>query len=254
MFLLVLLGLILLHYSAASPVLFGFKTKDAAYLSATSQFENQGGVVMQNSVEWITPLGDRMMVGIIGDTSDADFLRRELEAADVSHRLNFQGQSLRCEAMANFCRGIIARHLRGPNPLNVECIIAGCGGSKGEEPTLFWLDSIGCIQKVEYGAFGKDSAIVLSTLDRCNREYKFSEMVGYDLVSSESRMVIDSLLGPSKDGNRYIDDKESSGHPCKVIRACWSAIRARSNTLAPPGTCQVKSVNGKRGFHLYDRV
>ena len=253
MILLALLGWLLVARGSASSVLFGFKTKDAAYLSANSQFENGGGVVVQNSVEWITPLGKSMIVGIVGDSSDVNFLRRELESADVEHKLNFQGESLRCEAMANYCRGIITKYLRTQTPLNVECIIAGCGGADGE-PMLFWLDSIGSVQKVEYGAFGKDSAMVLSTLDRCNKECTFAEMTGYADLPSESRMVIDSLLGPSQDGNRYSDKEEYSSYPHKVIKACWSAIRARSNTLAPPGTCQVKAVSAKKGVHSFDRV
>lgn len=244
----------LLSSVAASSVLFGFKTKDAAYLSATSAVENGGGVVMQDNVEWITAIGDRMIVGIIGDSSDVDFLRRQLEAANEEHKLTFHGESLRCEAMAYYGSGIIAKYLRSPNPLNAECIVAGCGTNG--EPLLFWLDSIGSIKKVEYGAFGKDSGMVLSTLDRCNREKKFAQMIGYEDAASESRMVIDSLLGsPSKGDTRYdTDDKERSGFPCNVMKACWSAIRARSSTLAPPGSCQVKAVSATWGVLSFDPV
>ena len=246
--------LLFLNTSYASSVLFGFKTKDAAYLSATSSVENGGGVVMQDNFELINSIGDTMIAGIIGDNSDVDYLRRQLEAANVEHKLTFHGESLRCEAMANYCGGIIAKHLRGPTPLNVECMLAGCGVNG--EPVLYWLDSIGSIQKVEYGAFGKDSALVLSTLDRCNRENKFADMIGYQEIPSESRTVIDTLIGsPSQEDDRYNTGyKKQSNFPRNVVENCWSVLRTRSTTFAPAGSCQVKAMIASRGVLSLDHV
>jgi hypothetical protein len=257
---------VLVATPASASVLFGFVTKDAAYLSSTGQYET-GGVVRTNSMEWITPLGENMIVGVVGDSSDCDFLRGKLEAANVEHKLSYDGESLRCEAMANYCRGIIAKYLRSPNALNVECMIAGCDAAGA--PVLFWLDSIGSIQKVPYGAFGKDSAMVLSTLDRCNRDHKLASMAGYDgndedeegEVRSQSQIVIDRLLGkPATEGSSAASSSSSSssssgtaGCPVGVLRACWSTVRSRTSTLAPLKSCQVKAVE-KKGVLSFDAL
>ena len=196
-------------------------------------------MVITENMKVLTPLGNDMVVGIIGDVGDCDLLRAELETANVEHKLSYGGASLQCEAMANYCRSIIARYLRTANPLNVECMIAGC--TPEGDPQLLWMDSVGSIQKVPFGAFGKDSPIILSALDRFQNEHDLLEMSELDEdVPSESRMVLDELLGPAKDGSRYTD---SIGYSATdVLRSCWSAVRGRSNTVASLGSCQVMKV------------
>jgi 20S proteasome alpha/beta subunit len=225
--------------TAGSSLLFGFRTADASVITSTGIYENSGGVVINEGYRYITPLGDDMVVGIIGDLSDCNLLRVEMETANVEHKLSYGGASLQCEAMANLCRSIIAKYLRRANPLNVECMIAGCD-SEGD-PKLFWLDSIGSIQNVPFGAFGKDSAIILSALDRCQNEFNLLQVTETSGFPSESRMVLDELLDPSN--TRYAEETPYS--VSDVLNSCWNTIRRRSNTLAPIGSCHVLKVTKK---------
>ena len=240
--------IILLVYilDASASLLFGFRTKDAAYLTSTSVYENGGGVVIDDHMKVLTPLGNDMVVGIIGDYSDCDLLRAELETANVEHKLSFGGSSLQCEAMANYCRSVIGKYLSSTNPLNVECMIAGYTHEGG--PQLFWMDSVGSIQKVPFGAFGKDSAIILSALDRYQSNQDLLEISEPDNFQSESRMVLDELLGSARDGT----DTEAIS-ASDVLRSCWTILRGRSNTIAPIGSCQVMKTS-RSGVEVCDSV
>ncbi len=234
---------------ASASLLFGFATKDAAFLTSTSVYENGGGVVINENIKVLTSLGDDMAVGIIGDISDCALLRAELETANVEHKLSYGGSSLQCEAMANYCRSIIGKYLRTANPLNVECMIAGC--TNEGDPQLFWMDSVGSIQKVPFGAFGKDAAIILSALDRFQNELNLLDISELNVVSSESCIVLDELLGPARDGTRYTGGKIISA--TDVLDSCWTIVRGRSNTVAPAGSCQVMKCT-RKGVKACDSI
>lgn len=82
--------------------------------------------------------------------------------------------SLSTHAQANFCRGELAKALRqGPYQVNV---LLGGYDTKTKDSELYYLDYLGALQKVNYGAQGYASNFCLSIMDkeylkgRCTKE------------------------------------------------------------------------------------
>ena len=275
--------------AASGSILFGFTTNDGSYLSADSMYSGGGGLVMKEDVDWITPLGSNMIVGIIGDVSDCDALRSQLQQAHEEHCLAYGDRSMSCRAMANLCRNLIAEKLRSQSPLNVDVLLAGCndmpfrkrsrrniatpsagereegGGSfkddkekEKDDPELYWLDGIGSLQKVAYGAHGRDVPLVLSSLDSLlgtsgpGRERdsvsdgdskRDSRLEGEE--HKKEKHEIEKAKSSGGDGN---DEKEKQAlGALQIAGKVWGTVRVRSAGHTSSGRCQVRGVHRSDG-------
>ena len=189
---------------AGNPM-FGVVVKDAVFLTTTSTFHGPSGVLMRSDMDWITPLaGNRTLLGLRGDPSDCDFLRSQLEQVCNEHALNFNGRPLPCAAVSNYCRHIIAKHLRN-KPLSVEVLIAGWD-DQAKTPELYWLDEVGAMQRVPFAAHGRELPFIYSLLDR-------AESISGSLGSEISRKLED------------MDASEG----VQIIRSCWTNINKRTS-------------------------
>jgi 20S proteasome alpha/beta subunit len=259
----------------SSTFLFGFTIKDAVYMSSTSSFENKGGVSMKEDVHWITNINTKnILIGLIGDYSDCDYLRTELETANTEHMLSYDGKSMKCKSLAHLCRNIIAKHLRSASPLQVEALIGGIdtpvGWTDADDyrtpplsPELYWVDGVGSLQKVSYAAHGSEAAFFLSTMDNLEREYCTS-------TSPPTRRVsIPSSNNDSTSQNNYTDkdnddttissiqklcsDKQEK-EVRNILKTSWEAVRKRSTSRMKEGSCHVKCVSRDRGAHQLDNI
>lgn len=224
---------------------------------------------MKEDVHWITNIStENLMVGLIGDNSDCDYLRTELEMANTEHMLSYDGKSMRCKSLAHLCRNIIAKHLRSASPLQVEALIGGIdtlgavdGHSHTQCPELYWVDGVGSLQKVSYAAHGSEAAFFLSTMDNLEREYS---------THPPTRRV---SIPPTttKDGSqKSTDDDDNSGtiipslqELCSdkqeqevrdILEASWEAVRKRSTSRMKEGSCHVKCVSRGRRAHRLDNI
>ncbi|CAN1808008.1 Proteasome subunit beta type-2-A, partial [Linum perenne] len=74
------------------------------------------------------------------------------------------GIPLTTAAAANFTRGELATALRKQNPYQVNILMAGYDKETG--PSLYYIDYIATLHKVDKGAFGYGSYFCLSMMDR----------------------------------------------------------------------------------------
>uniref|UniRef100_A0A6U4BZU5 Proteasome subunit beta n=2 Tax=Phaeomonas parva TaxID=124430 RepID=A0A6U4BZU5_9STRA len=86
-----------------------------------------------------------------------EYIQKNMRLYELENQIN-----LSTFGAANFIRGELAKALRrGPYQVN---LLLG-GAAKDEEASLFWMDYLGTLQKVNYGAHGYASNFVLSLLD-----------------------------------------------------------------------------------------
>ncbi|KCV73146.1 20S proteasome subunit beta 4 [Fonticula alba] len=97
--------------------------------------------------------------GESGDTVQfAEFIQKNIRLYAI--RNNFE---LSPKAAANYVRTQLAESLRSRSPYAVNVLIAGFDEHEG--PELYWLDYLGTLCKIPFGAHGFASNFVLSTLD-----------------------------------------------------------------------------------------
>jgi 20S proteasome alpha/beta subunit len=196
----------LLWLGGACSVLFGVRTRDAAYLSTSTSVVHGGVTVVGAGFEWIRQVGGTL-VGMRGDISDCEELFAALQARNAAHELDFSGRPLSAESIAHLCQSIVSKRLRTSQRLSANIMVAGWdeksagqqmllsasppsdgagspadsrgagargvegeGEGEGGRPRLFWLDEIGALQEVERAAHGREAPFLLSLLDQIGRE------------------------------------------------------------------------------------
>ena len=210
-----------------SSMLIGLITKDAALLSSTSDF-NKNGVAMRADYDWIKQIGTNCLVGLQGDSSDCDYVVTQIESINRDNELTYADQSLSCRSIAHLFRRIIANNLR-TRQLRVCALIAGWDHERNR-PVLFWLDSIGSIQEVPYGAHGDEFPFVWSLLDRKNRA------IHSDGTPTEPNPTCVSASDRPVVGFRAMDVTEATA----VVDSCMRAARKR--TMGRVGNFRTKCV------------
>ena len=73
------------------------------------------------------------------------------------------GIGLSCNAAAHFVRNQLASSLRSRSPYQVQVLM---GGHDAEGPSLHWMDYMGSISKVNYGAHGISSNFAYAIMDK----------------------------------------------------------------------------------------
>ena len=145
--------------------IFGIKTKDSVYISATSTVSHNGVTLLEN-YKWIRMIGTNVIIGLHGDISDCDDCFSWIQSRNKIHELEFNGRSLDCKSIAYLCRNLIASKLRTNQRMNVQILIGGYN-LKINQPQLYWIDDIGSIQLVDnFAVHGKETPFILSLLDQ----------------------------------------------------------------------------------------
>ncbi|CAA6662743.1 unnamed protein product [Spirodela intermedia] len=129
----------------------------AADTSATSSI-----LVHKTNEDKIMKLDSHKLLGASGEPGDrvqfTEYIQKNV------HLYQFRnGIPLTTAAAANFTRGELATALR-KNPYNVNLLMAGY--DKGIGPSLYFIDYLATLHKVEKGAFGYGSFFCLSLMDR----------------------------------------------------------------------------------------
>ena len=268
--------------SESSSVLFGFKSKDASFISASTALSHSG-VTIRDNFDWIRTIGETL-VGFNGDTSDCEDLFNVLDMQNEAYALNFDGKCLSCEAIAHLCQRIISQRLRTNQRMDVSLLIAGrtkvitdgaieepteddnaveVGGSAGV-PKLFWLDSIGSLQDVSYGAHGADTPFLLSMLDQHHAANPLSIAAEVeDCKSSDEEDKAEEDGAESKEcsqsHHRFQQQSSSSSSPLggssgarnsrgsaklspvELTRQCWTQLLKRSRSRIDARTVRLCS-------------
>lgn len=122
----------------------------------------------QSNLDKITQLSSHSALGVSGPNSDlvnfSEFISKNIEL----YKLCNDGLSLSTHAQANYCRGELATALR-KGPYQVNCLLGGYDAKDGKG-SLYWLDYLAALAKVNYGCQGYAAAFCLSIMDRDWRE------------------------------------------------------------------------------------
>ena len=213
-------------------VLIGIQTSDAVLLSSTSSFTSHD-VVMTTNYPWIHSFSSPYpghnaigtLVGLHGDPADCDLVLEEIKKETMYFELAFR-RCLSTHAIAHLCRKVISNNLRS-RQLAVNALIAGrediddvdIGSSSKTNPVLYYVDSIGAIQKVPYACHGSEFISILSYLDRKN-----------NIDGQEEQGAIQKL---------------SVEEGFKLIQDCWTAVRKRSSNRLDLSKCKVIGITAE---------
>ena len=104
-----------------------------------------------------------VVIALQGDPVDCDELYGMLERVDLRHRTTF-GTGMGVKALAYFGSKVISSNLR-KRQMGANCFMGGMDKGKA---VLYYLDSVGAVQEVQYGSLGKEMPLILSLLDRKN--------------------------------------------------------------------------------------
>lgn len=180
--------------SSNATILIGIASKEGVVLSSSSGLiSNQ--VNIAEGMDWVYPIGTQIIVGIQGDPSDCDYVRAQLESFEREKSLLFSGR-ICCRSLAYFCRQLISDHLRAPQRLQVNVLIAGVDIAS-RKPILLWLDQVGSLKEVAYSTHGGYTPFILGIIDRKNHENS--------VLQSSMESTID------------------------VVKSCWEELRKRAS-------------------------
>ena len=145
---------------------FGIVGKDFVMLM-TDMTAGRSIIVYQQCDDKIYQLDQTKLMATVGDyasrTSFADFIQKNMNLMRLRTDLDMSN-----EACAHFIRRQLAKSLRSKGGA-VQCN-ALLGGVDSHGPALYFIDYLGALQKVEYGAHGYCSNFALSIMDKQYRQ------------------------------------------------------------------------------------
>lgn len=230
--------------NVVADVLFGFKVKDAAFLSVGSAMTHNG-VTIKDDFNWVRKIDD-CLIGAMGDVSDCENLFQKVESYCTMHGLNFEGRSLPVKSIAHLCQTIMAENGRG-----VKLLVAGwekgCLEGKNGQPKLYWIDDTAALQDVSYSAHGREMPFLLSMLDQNRGLLQQSEDISRSVDDPEALLVqgLATASGnPSSDLNAAPPPtSDGDAVAVRVARQCWSQLRKRSHSRVDVSTARLLCVN-----------
>ncbi|CAM9370699.1 unnamed protein product [Heterosigma akashiwo] len=173
---------------------------------------NQGRsiIVYKSDYDKIMPLDSNKLLAQAGPNADTvnfgEYIQKNLALYELTNDLK-----LNTSATAHFIRRTLADALRkGPYQTN---LLLG-GKDEGKDPELYWMDYLGAMHKLNFGAHGYGSSFTLSIFDSEWRE-GLSEAEGLE-----------------------------------IIRHCIAELRTRFLISMPKFVCKIVDANGMREIEL----
>ena len=120
-------------------------------------------ITYQSNLGKVAELSSHSLMGVSGPNADLVNFTEYVEKNIALYELSNDGLKLSTHAQANFTRGELATALRkGPYQVN---ILLG-GYDEGVGGSLYFLDYLAALAKVNYGSQGYASNFCLSIMDR----------------------------------------------------------------------------------------
>lgn len=142
---------------------FGVEYEGGVILAA-DQSNARSILTYQSNLDKITALTSHSALGVSGPNSDlvnfSEYISKNLALYELSN----DGLKLSTNAQANYCRGELAQALR-KGPYQVNCLLGGYDESSGKG-SLYWMDYLAALSKVNYGCQGYAASFCLSIMDR----------------------------------------------------------------------------------------
>lgn len=131
---------------------------------AADQSNARSILTYQSNLDKITTLSPSSALGVSGPNSDLVNFSEYISKNLALYQLSNDGIQLSTHAQANYCRGELAKALR-KGPYQVNCLLGGYDESSGKG-SLYWMDYLAALAKVNYGSQGYASNFCLSIMDR----------------------------------------------------------------------------------------
>eukprot|EP00903_Cladosiphon_okamuranus_P007559 g7333.t1 len=148
--------------------LMGVKGRDFVLLGGDSAFF-RSVVIMETEYRKVVELSDNMLVAASGDQGDVemfvDWLKRITRLMELE-----SSRPVAVRTLAHFARRNLANNLRKRGAGQAVTSLLGGWDETAGRPELFWLDALGALQNVAFGAHGLASRFALSLLDNGFRE------------------------------------------------------------------------------------
>ena len=163
--------------------IFALKYRDGVIIAADQQ-NARSILVYQHNLDKIMSLTSHSAMGISGPNADMVNFGEYVSKNMALYELTNHGVKLSTSAQANFVRGTLAEALRkGPYQVN---LLLGGYDVKTKESSLYFMDYLASMQKVNFGVQGYAAAFCLSIFDREWKE---------DMTYEEGLEVIDHCIG-----------------------------------------------------------
>lgn len=140
---------------------------DGGVVVAADQSNARSILIYQHTLDKIPQLTSHSMLGCSGPNADvvnfSEYIAKNLKLYELSN----DNLKLSTRAQANFCRGELAKALR-KGPYQVNTVFGGWDKKTGG--TLYFLDYLASLQKVNFAVQGYASSFCLSIFDKEWRE------------------------------------------------------------------------------------
>lgn len=101
---------------------------------------------------------------VCGEPGDTVYFGEFIQKNIVLYRMR-NGYSLSPRAVANYTRNELAEHIRSRHPYLANLLMGGYDASNGQSH-LYYMDYLGTMAEIPYGAHGYGSYLVLGILDK----------------------------------------------------------------------------------------
>ncbi|CAM9732682.1 unnamed protein product [Scytosiphon promiscuus] len=146
----------------------GVKGRDFVLLGGDSAFF-RSVVVMDTDYRKVVELADNILVAASGDQGDVEMFVEWLKRNTRLMQLE-SSRPVGVSTLAHLARRNLAEKLRKRGGGQAVTALLGGWDEVARQPELFWLDALGALQSVPFGAHGLASRFALSLLDNGFRE------------------------------------------------------------------------------------
>mmetsp|Transcript_9723 Transcript_9723/g.10753 ORF Transcript_9723/g.10753 Transcript_9723/m.10753 type:complete len:202 (+) Transcript_9723:132-737(+) len=137
---------------------------DGGVIIASDQNNARSILTYQTNLDKVAELSSHSAMGVSGPNADLVNFSQYISKNLALYELSNNGLKLSPHAQANFTRGELATALR-KGPYQVNIMLGGYDTIKNQA-SLYWLDHLAAMAKVNYGAQGYASSFCLSIMDR----------------------------------------------------------------------------------------
>eukprot|EP01138_Halocafeteria_seosinensis_P002142 gb/GECG01002192.1/.p1 GENE.gb/GECG01002192.1/~~gb/GECG01002192.1/.p1 ORF type:complete len:213 (+),score=29.91 gb/GECG01002192.1/:1-639(+) len=185
---------------------------------------------LKHDEDKIATLPPNILMGMAGAQGDYSFFRDFIQANVKYHTLR-TGLDMSTKAASTFIRGEIAESLRR-NPVMVQLLVGG--HDKDEGGSLYFIDYLGTLQKVPYGAQGYASNFVSSVMDRYYKPNMSLQEAKDLMLKCIEQISLRFIVGQpvfnvkvvDENGIRKVDMPEANHGPASKLRAPTDAFAA----------------------------
>jgi 20S proteasome alpha/beta subunit len=136
-------------------------------------------ICMSDEFDRIIEIDGRDILAMVGDTGDCLTLGEFIQGNVALYKYR-NSIELSTTAISHFLRSVLAKNAR-KSPYEVNLLLAGHDG----KPHLYYLDHLGTLQPIPYGAQGYASYFVLSVFDKLYKK---------DLTFEEGKQVVKAAI------------------------------------------------------------